>query len=507
MQSKKIQKIRSRFQNDMPFFEFNLAEFPLFLLTKKAEGNYIEYEDEITYEGRQIKRYWKVTWPVKDPNSSRQPVAPTSFVRKVFFVLLQNIADNNFSTPIISFESRRHILKTIYPDREPSKDDYDQLDNAIFCLRNITIKAKNSFWNPESKKLILDTFELELFPEKISREEESEDGTKGERFIQFVLSPTLYTSIKSGGFFWINANYKDLIELSDTAFRYLILLTKKSYHDAFMARNLKEFIKQLPLYQSKSKEELSDADTRKAKYRITEAHKELVDKGYILDLPEPEFYKSRGELMIKIPSLTCIQTTLDLRTKDNNKSELTYNEINELAQKIAFVTGDSKSRGSWILISRNLPYDSVHKCLKDVEEAKRSGYVGNYGAIFTYYIQQVAAELKINPWAKRGSPKISASEADVEQVHNKKESPNELLDEVVHNFGHYKAKKDLEQIIAKYSSELVRKALDAYYDHTVKLMKTANIEEMKSDKAFQYFEYFIRKSEEVKTVPIELALN
>jgi hypothetical protein len=43
------------------FNEANLAEFPLFLLTKTAECDYIKYEDAIDYQGKHILRQWTVT--------------------------------------------------------------------------------------------------------------------------------------------------------------------------------------------------------------------------------------------------------------------------------------------------------------------------------------------------------------------------------------------------------------------------------------------------------------
>lgn len=506
MSKKSISKSKKRrVTTDIPFFEFNLAEFPLFLLTKKAEKDSIEYEDEIVYQNRNIRRYWRVTWPVKDSNSDLLPVPPTSFVRKVFFVLLQNIAEKNFTTPIISFESRRKILKTIYKNREPSSGDFAQLDKAIFCLRNMVINAKNSFWNPDSKKIIEEEIEFDLFPERRSRRDINSDGTVEERSVQFVLSPTLYGSIKSGGYFWINANMNDLIELSDTGFRYIILLTKKSYHDNFLKRNLKDFIKQFPLYQSKSKDELTNTDLRKAKFRITEAHKELVEKGYIFDVPEPTFYKVNGEMVIQIPDLKCIQTKLDLpQLEAKHNSNLTYDEINELANKIAAVTEDTTSRGSWILIARNLPYDSVNQCIKDVEDAKRSGYVGNYGAIFTRYIQQISAELKINPWGKSGDNNLEYS--NEKKNDNASISDNNLLEELKQSFGHIIDIPTLIKLTEDYDDVCIRKSLDSHYDHTTKLIKMGNLSEIAPERSFQIFEYYLKSHSEIKTEAVELPL-
>lgn len=160
---KSIKKRKNVTEINKVFNEINLAEFPLFLLSKTAEEGCHEffYEDAITVakgtsSEQAIRRTWRVTWEVND-GSGKAPVAPTTFVRKVFFTVLQQLAESNFTDSLSVFNSRSELLSKIHSNSSYNfnDEDFKLVDDAVFCLQNMFIVAEGSFYDIETKNHVL----------------------------------------------------------------------------------------------------------------------------------------------------------------------------------------------------------------------------------------------------------------------------------------------------------------------------------------------------------------
>jgi hypothetical protein len=436
-------------------------------------------------------------------------VPPTSFARKVFYTLLQRIAENDFNDPLITFKSRREILQAIHPDRNPGAKDLKRLDDALFCLQNIHIKAVGSFWDAEIKRLKQRTVDFDLFSVKIVEEEfkKNKDGVvvaKEEHSIKFALNPILFNQLKNDGYFWLKGGIADLVNLGDLEFRYLMLITKKASFDRFeyFKKDLREFTKLLPLYQAKDKKELTNDDLRQVRDKIKKAHNKLVQKKVIPAELKLDFYTSEKNNIpiIYVQQLKAIQTSFlgliedKCGDSDGNRSGLSYDEVQELASEIANVTGDKKSLGSWILIARNMPYEEVNTCIKDVKEAQRIGYKGNYGAIFTQYIRQEATKLGIDPWGKQMDEIESQN-----NVEAKDKIINEHIEKLYKEFNGYKTEREIGEILSKYSDEVIKNAYDAYIAHIADVLKvTPEQHHNKITMPVRLYEIFLYELKEVE---------
>jgi hypothetical protein len=457
------------------FYEANIAEFPLFLLDKKSKCDSIQYADAITIDGQSIRRTWEVTWPMKD---GKKPVPPTPFVESVFLVLLNRMAQNNLSNPIISFKSRQQILQTIYPDRKPGKKDFKRLDDALFCLQNINIKSEGSFYDSEIKKVLAHKIEFNLFTAKITNTEAEEDGSmEEERSLTFVLNPMLYNQIKNGGYFWLNQDINELLKLGPGERRLLVLITKRASFNKynFFCRNLEEFIKVLPL---------TDKNVSTAKSFIKEKYKNLQEKGYIPVEAELRFYNnSVGKTMVEINNFESVQTSFLPQFGDTSiikyDNGLSYKDVEMLANEIAETTKDVRSKGSWILIAKNMPIDDINMCLRDVKDLQRSGYTGNCGAIFTKYIKDAAERHKINPW--RTIVEIGSDDNVVQNNENADKINNTDNKRIYSNekviFAHNLMEEfedhanEIDSVMSEYPQYVINQAMDKYYDHITKLQE------------------------------------
>src|SRR3990172_1008315 len=122
-------------------YELTLAEFPLFLLSKRDNNDIkvIEYEDTITgKDGKKISRKWEVYPDV-------QYGFGTASTQATFFELCQIWKENGFSSQYINFLSISNLLRRM--EISKNKQTYEQIRRDLSCLIGIRINAYNAFWD------------------------------------------------------------------------------------------------------------------------------------------------------------------------------------------------------------------------------------------------------------------------------------------------------------------------------------------------------------------------
>ena len=120
-------------------YELTLAEFPVFLLSKKGHKDIeaIEYADTITgKEGERVKREWKVY-----PHSKFGLGTESTF--ETIFELFQVWKEQRFNSQYIQFGSIYNLLKR--KDKGTGVKEYKRIVKDLNCLVGITIEAKNTF--------------------------------------------------------------------------------------------------------------------------------------------------------------------------------------------------------------------------------------------------------------------------------------------------------------------------------------------------------------------------
>jgi hypothetical protein len=139
--------------------EMNLAEFPLTVLSKRADPSIKTLEFSDTVKGKNgdvINRKWIITGADKFG-------LPTSSDDEVLLGLLKLTADDGLRSPKIHF-TRYELLRILRWTTEGRS--YARLQNALDRLSGVRIKATNAFYDNESKLHstrnfgILDAYEI-----------------------------------------------------------------------------------------------------------------------------------------------------------------------------------------------------------------------------------------------------------------------------------------------------------------------------------------------------------
>ena len=124
--------------------EMNLAEFPLTVLSKRADPSVktLEFSDSVKGKnGDVINRKWIITGADKFG-------LPTSSDDEVLLGLLKLTADDGLRTPKIHF-TRYELLRILRWTTEGRS--YVRLQNALDRLSGVRIKATNAFYDNETK--------------------------------------------------------------------------------------------------------------------------------------------------------------------------------------------------------------------------------------------------------------------------------------------------------------------------------------------------------------------
>lgn len=173
--------------------EMNLVEFPITLLSKRQNDSRktIKITDVISGEKNQpITREWIVT-------GSDEFGLPLAMDNDVLLALLIMGKEKDFQSPVINF-SRYKVLEMIDQDTKAGSN-YKRIEEALDRLTGVRIKAKNAFWDNNSKGYV--TVNIGIFDEYQLFEGKPKKNEQHQRRLSLSyvrLNETLFQSIKSG---------------------------------------------------------------------------------------------------------------------------------------------------------------------------------------------------------------------------------------------------------------------------------------------------------------------
>ena len=367
----------------VPLYELNLAEFPLFLLSKSpAKGqNSIKYTDTIIVSGKPVKRDWLVTW-------SPEFGAPSPAAQETFFALFQIWKESNFDSPIINFSTFRSLLMRRSPDRRPGQLDYQQLARSLDVLHSIYVTSKNAFYDISKKKHVDIGFHLfesnVYFKDSPNQPDENTTGV-------VRASDFLHMAVLNKSLFPLNISERTFYKLTPLQRRLLLYLKKILYRQTVNRRALLEFARQLPI---------STRSVRKVRQQIKNACQALIDGSLFPGLHLPDFYKSSD-------GIDMVQFTVDEATQLDFSDKLGISssvpDRQEIIEEIERVTRDRHSRGNFALVADKMDYwTDIKPVLSDVEAAIREGANFKPGTLFTTWIKQKAAHRGIVIYTQNG---------------------------------------------------------------------------------------------------------
>ena len=357
-----------------------LAEFPVFLLSKKGNKDIeaIEYEDTITgKEGERVKREWKVY-----PHSKFGLGTESTF--ETLFELFQVWKENKFLDQYIQFGSIYNLLKR--KGKGTGVKEYKRIVRDLNCLVGITIEAKNAFWDNEVRAYVDMTFHLfdrlELF-------KESATGPATLPFSRIKASDILYGSILKNSLLITNFDSKFFRSLTPFEQRLALYLSKIFRSQTVHKREIFEFARQLPIYAKQ---------TQHVRQQLKRGCTGLMEKGFE---PLKSFAFERGadgntEYIVFRGSRVAPATLKNLTPKQPRlkpKSDKPEDEIEYLVEQIMGFCQDQQSLNFYKKVARLVPRNTIFKALseakasEDMNETKRSK-----AAHFTYLIKNYAKE-------------------------------------------------------------------------------------------------------------------
>ena len=371
---------------DSSKYELSLAEFPVFLVSKKlpADLTSINYTDTIYPEGVPTERHWKVTW-------AQEYGPPTQSASETFFELYQIWKEEGFRSEWIYFKSIYALLKRRGISK--GKRTYDQITKDLNCLASINIIAKNAFYDSSKKKYIDGAFHLF---EEVILEKDTPNRPDGKTSGYIRASRHLLNSVQINSFLFgiPEKEYYKLPGLQQRLCQYL----KKMFlvYPEGISRKIRDLINQIPLH----------CEQRQAKHQILKAAEEIIAAKII-----PSFIKVRMQSPNTIRFETFVeaeQTELfsdkDLAKTANTKdraaiqkeqAEESYYEISK------FCTDIKKSERFYRLVAARMSVHDVRKAISETKEYERTSEKAvNRNRVFTSRVLDIADQRGISLKAK-----------------------------------------------------------------------------------------------------------
>lgn len=248
--------------------EMNLAEFPLAVLSQRVDKGVLKFNRKRTLllpDGSALNQEWIVTG---DPEYG----LPQPVDEDVLLGLLKIAADDGFTSPTVRF-SQRGLLGILRWKQQGWY--YARLEQALSRLTTTTVKAKNAFWNNESK--IYQTLHFGIIEAYELYERQGQAVVMAARSNMARFSREFFSSIQAGYLKPLDLNiYFGLKRaLSKRLYRYL---DKKRYRKQRFEIGL-ELLGSVHMG-------LSESTCRYASWMKKEfdrAHQELLDAGFLLE--------------------------------------------------------------------------------------------------------------------------------------------------------------------------------------------------------------------------------
>lgn len=351
-------------------YELTLAEFPLFVLSKKDANkvSQLSYEDTIKGDqGKIVERKWTVYPDAKNGFG-------TASTQSTLFELFQIWKEDNFTNQHIQFGSIYDILKRKGIGK--GSNEYRQIIRDLQCLVGITIEAKNAFWDNEKKAYVDMTFHL--FDE-LALYKDRPGGQAALPFSRIKASDALYGSIQKNSLLFLNFDSQFFYSLTPIEQRLALYLSKIFRSQTMHKRNLLELARQIPIFAKQ---------TKHIKESLKKACQGLKEKGFS-QLEHFDFETQPGKkyfiIFYRAGKIT--------RRKDRKKVDKDPIELKLLVEDILAICGDSRSEAFYNKVARLMPSETIYHVLSEVKEVRDSGDIKkSKGALFTSIIKKRAQD-------------------------------------------------------------------------------------------------------------------
>lgn len=375
-------------------YELNLAEFPVTILSKRRPKGIkvIEYQDTITGKnGELVPRTWRVKPSVDYGFGSNQALA-------TFFEIFQIWKEQGFETNTIRFGSLYNIVKRM--GLENAQTAYERIRKDLNAAVEISIEAKNAFWDNEKRAYVDKTFHL--FDEVAFYRKEGPKGQQPLPFAYIRASEVLWGSVQTNALLTAGFTRRWFYSLTPTAQRIALYLSKMLHTQTIHRRQVTKLAEQIPLQAQTYK---------KIKHQLTKGTQELLEKDYPL-LRAFQYEKQRGgegENIVFYRKNTKDRGELGSQvSEDPEEGDFEKARRDLLIEDIIAVTGagdGKRSRGFYELVTQKLTEETIRRALSETKAASRAGEVRTTeGKFFTDTIKRLAAEqgIVLNPKKREG---------------------------------------------------------------------------------------------------------
>jgi len=333
-------------------YEMNLAEFPLALLSKRKlkEVRIITYKDTITgNNGEVIEREWTVS------PSARYGFGSTTITSSLF-ELFQIWKEQGFESPHIRFGSVYNLIQRMGL-RSTDDSAYERIRNDLTALVEISIEAKNAFWDNEKKAYVTKIFHLFDSATLLHRNPKApQQGILPMSYI--TASETLMQSVAANAVITLRGVDRELFHsFTPTQQRLALYLSKMLHHSTEHRRDVEKLAQQLPITAKSYKD---------TKTLLSRACDGLIEKGFPY-LAKSYFEKSRRSQKDNIVFVR--NGTLPTKANPESGDRRAKNDL--LVEDIIGVTGAADRRGFYGRAVRVLPPETILTCLSITQAAKQ----------------------------------------------------------------------------------------------------------------------------------------
>lgn len=355
-------------------YELTLSEFPIFMLSKKADKDIrsIDYEDTIVGKDNAIiRREWRVF-----PDSQHGFGTASTF--ETLFDLFQIWKEQGLNSQYIQFGSMYHLLKR--KGQSTGSRQYRQIIKDLHCLVGIRIAANNAFWDNEHKAYVDMTFHLF---DRLDIYKKNADGQDVLPFSRIKASDVFYGSILKNSLLTADFDSTLFHSLTPVEQRLALYLSKIFRSQTIHKRNLLEFAQQIPIHAKR---------TKHIKERLKKACTGLMKKGFQL-LSSYDFEMAvdgKIELIVFRKDSASSHAT-DIVTCQRKGPIKDEREIDLLVRDILDVCEDEKSANFYRKAARLLPRQDIYRAISGVKELRQWGEIRtSKGAVFTSIIKKYA---------------------------------------------------------------------------------------------------------------------
>jgi|RhiMetdeSRZDD1v2_1073273.scaffolds.fasta_scaffold324581_2 hypothetical protein len=344
-------------------YEMNLAEFPYAVLSKNHPDKLavIEYEDTIKGKnGAVIARLWRLKPSIEYGFGSTEL---TSLLFEIFQIWKEQ-----------GFQSRRIYVGSIYNLIQrmnlsvTSTKTYERITADLHALVEMSVEARNAFWDNEKKAYVSKTFHL--FDE-VNLYHRSEHSSHQETlpFSNIVASETLWHSIESNTLVTLKGVGRELFySLTPTEQKLGLYLAKVLGNKTEYRRDVDSLARQIPIFAKTYK------DTKKILSRRCDG---LIEKKfpYLSNYHfEPSTQVGKDNIIFNR------KPTTGLLSESSGDPEERRAKEAFIVDEILRVTGDEHSRRFYQLVAQKLPLQNIYTCLsltkavKDQNHPKPAAY-------------------------------------------------------------------------------------------------------------------------------------